>query len=115
LFSKVASDLGRRSVPGLHCSGTSLFVANNRLSGYAGSAIWIEGVTVINNIISGTDAGIGVSNTEGGYAPISMNMIAGARHGGIRALDGDTLIGKDLTKGGTEAFRDLAIAANVSV
>jgi hypothetical protein len=127
---------------GLYCSGTSLFVANNRLSVCAGSAIWIEGdgmvtgnlvsgggrfglriggnsrlgtVTVINNMISGTDTGIGVSSAEGGYALISMNMIAGARNGGIRALDGDTLIGKDLTKGGSEAFRNLAIAANVSV
>jgi hypothetical protein len=70
---KVASDLGRRSGTGLHCCGTSLFVAKNRLSGRAGSAIWIEGVTVINNMISGTDAGIGVSNAEGGYALISMN------------------------------------------
>jgi len=30
-------------------------------------------------------------------------------------LRGDELVGKDLTKGGSEAFRNLAIAANVSI
>jgi hypothetical protein len=127
---------------GFFCGGLGLFVANNRVSSCAKSGIWIEGdgmvtnnlvagkgqfglrlggprklgtMTVINNMIGGTTVGIGVSNAEEGYAFIAMNMIAGAKNGGIRALNGDELTGKDLTRGGSEAFRNLVIAANVSV
>jgi Pectate lyase superfamily protein len=127
---------------GLVCSGTGLFIAANRAAACAGSAIWVEGdgmvtnnmiagqgqfglrlgtdarlgtLTVINNRIEGTNVGIGVSNSDKGYAFITMNMIAGAKEGGIRALSGEKLIGRDLTQGGSEAFRNLAIAANVSI
>src|SRR5208337_4089214 len=44
-----------------------------------------------NNKIEGTAAGIGVSNSDVGYAFIAMNMISGAKKGGIRALMGDEL------------------------
>lgn len=117
---------------GLVCGGTGLFIAANRASFCAGSAIWVEGdgmvtnnmisgsgrfglrlggenrlgtLTIINNMISGPAAGIAVSNSDNGYALIAMNMISGAAKGGIRALNGGDLIGKDLTKGGSEAFR----------
>ncbi len=127
---------------GLVCSGTGLLVTGNRASACAKSAIWVEGdgmvtgnliggpgqfglrlggalrlgtMTVINNLIAGTEAGIGVTSSDAGYALIAMNMITGAKNGGIRALDGDAIIGKDLTRGGSEAFRALAIAANVSI
>ena len=56
-----------------------------------------------------------MSSVDAGYAFIAMNMITGAKNGGIRALSGDQLIGKDLTRGGSEAFRALGIAANVSL
>jgi Right handed beta helix region len=127
---------------GLFCSGAGLFVARNRVASCAKSAIWVDGdgmvtnniisgegqfglrlggprrlgtMTVINNLIGGTAVGIGVSNASDGYAFIAMNMITGAKKGGIRALNGEDLTGKDLTQGGSEAFRNLAIAANVSV
>ncbi|MFT4078119.1 glycosyl hydrolase family 28-related protein [Rhodomicrobium sp.] len=127
---------------GLYCGGSGLLVTGNRASSCAKAAIWVEGdglvtnnlvsgrgrfglrignawrlgtVSVIANSIDGTSVGIGVSSAEQGYAMITMNLIAGAREGGIRALDGETMIGKDLTRGGSEAFRNLAIAANVSM
>ena len=127
---------------GIVCAGTGFFVAGNRAAACAKSAIWAEGdgmvtanlvsgpgqfglrlggagrlgtITVMNNRIEGTAVGIGVSGAGGGYALISMNMIAGAKKGGIRALIGDELTGHDLTQGGSEAFRNLAIAANVAI
>ncbi len=127
---------------GLVCSGTGLLVTGNRASGCARAAIWVEGdglitnnliggggqfglrlgsawrlgtMSVVSNYIDGAQVGIGVSSSEIGYAFIAMNMITGAKNGGIRALSGDELIGKDLTRGGSEAFRNFAIAANVSL
>ncbi len=127
---------------GIVCTGTGLFIAGNRAASCAKAAIHAGGggmvtnnlvngpgqfglrlggpsllgtLTVMNNRIEGTAVGIGVSNSDKGYALIAMNMIAGTRNGGIRALNGDELTGKDLTHGGSEAFRNLAIAANVSL
>jgi len=127
---------------GLVCSGSGLLVTGNRASACARAAIWVEGdglvsnnlisgggqfglrlgsawrhgtMSVINNYIDGPEVGIGVSSSDAGYAFIAMNMITGAKNGGIRALSGDQLIGKDLTRGGSEAFRALGIAANVSL
>ena len=127
---------------GLVCSGSGLLVTGNRASDCARAAIWVEGdgmvtanliggvgqfglrlgsawrlgtMTVINNRIDGPEVGIAASASDVGYALIAMNMIAGAKNGGIRALNGEELIGKDLTRGGSEAFRNLAIAANVSL
>jgi len=127
---------------GFVCSGSGLIIAGNRAAACSQAAIWVEGdgmatsnlisgpgrfglrigganrlgkLSVVNNVISGTQTGIAVSNSDAGYALIAMNMITGAAQGGIRALNGDELTGKDLTKGGSEAFRNLAIAANVSV
>jgi hypothetical protein len=127
---------------GIVCSGTGLLVTGNRAQACAKAAIWVEGdgmvtnniisgpgqfglrlgsaarlgtVTVMNNRIEGTATGIGASSSENGYALIAMNMIAGTKNGGIRALIGEELAGHDLTRGGSEAFRNLAIAANVSL
>ena len=127
---------------GLVCSGSGLLVTGNRASACARSAIWIDGdglvsnnliggagqfglrlgsawrlgtMSVVNNYIDGPEVGIGVSASDVGYAFIAMNMITGAKNGGIRALSGDELIGKDLTRGGSEAFRAMGIAANVSL
>ncbi len=127
---------------GIVCTGAGLFLTGNRASSCAGAAIWVEGdglitnnlisgpgrfglrlggawrlgtMTVLGNRIEGVEVGIGVSSSDAGYAFIAMNMIAGAKGGGIRALSGDALVGKDLTRGGSEAFRALAIAANVAI
>jgi hypothetical protein len=127
---------------GFFCGGSALFIAGNRVSGCKGCGIRVEGdamvtqnmiegagrfglrlgapdrlgnVSAINNMITNAGVGIGVSNADGGYAFISMNMIVGAKGGGIRALHGDAVTGPDLTKSSAESFRNLAIAANVSV
>ncbi len=127
---------------GLVCSGSGLLVTGNRATACARAAIWVEGdamvtgnviggegqfglrlgsawrlgtMTVVNNMIDGPEVGIAASASDAGYAFIAMNMITGAKNGGIRALNGNELIGKDLTRGGSEAFRNLAIAANVSL
>jgi len=127
---------------GIVCAGAGLLIAGNRVSSCAKAALWVEGdgmvtgnlvsgpgqfglrlggparlgtLTVMNNRIEGTAVGIGASISDKGYALIAMNLIAGASKGGIRALMGDELTGKDLTRGGSEAFRNLGIAANVSI
>lgn len=127
---------------GIVCAGTGLFIAGNRAASCAKAAIWAEGdgmvtnnlvsgpgqfglrlggatrlgtMTVMNNRIEGAAVGIGVSNADVGYAFVAMNMIIGARNGGIRAFMGEELVGKDLTHGGSEAFRNLGVAANVTL
>ncbi|MGO9486429.1 MAG: glycosyl hydrolase family 28-related protein [Rhodomicrobium sp.] len=127
---------------GIVCVGTGLYIAGNRAASCAKAAIsaggdgivtnnlvtgpgqfglrlggptWLGTLTVMNNRIEGTAVGIGVSNADKGYALIAMNMIIGAKNGGIRAFMGEELIGKDLTHGGSEAFRNLAVLANVSL
>jgi hypothetical protein len=127
---------------GLSCAGSGMLVSGVRVAACAGSGIRFEGdgmvtgnlvggcrfgfrlggseklgtFSAVNNMIRGADIGIAVSNAPDGYALITMNMIVGARDGGIRALDGDALIGEDLIKNfSSDSFRYLAIAANVSV
>jgi hypothetical protein len=127
---------------GFVCTGTGLFIAGNRAASCAKAAILAGGdgmvtnnlvngpgqfglrlggptrlgtLTVMNNRIEGTSVGIAASNSADGHALIAMNMIAGTKNGGIRALNGEELTGKDLTHGGSEAFRNLVIAANVSL
>ena len=127
---------------GLVCGGTGLLVTGNRAASCAGAAIWVEGdgmvtnnlisgpgqfglrlgghkrlgtLTVMNNRIEGTAVGIAASAASDGYAFIAMNMIAKATKGGIRALLGEELSSRDLTRGGSEAFRNLGIAANVAI
>jgi hypothetical protein len=127
---------------GFVCSGSGILVSGNRAASCARAAIWVEGdgmvtgnlvsgqgqfglrlgsgsrlgnLTVMNNRIDGPAVGIAASSSEKGYALISMNLIVGAQKGAIRALIGEELAGRDLTHGGSEAFRNLAIAANVSI
>ncbi len=127
---------------GFVCAGRGLFVGTVRAQGCGGAAIWVEGdgmvtgntvsgpglyglrlggsnrlgtLTVINNRIEGPSVGIAASNSPDGHALIVMNMILGAKLGGVRALNGDTLTGKDLTRGGSEAFPALTVGANVSL
>ena len=44
-----------------------------------------------------------------------QNRLTNDHSVGIRAFSGDELIGHDLTHGGSEAFRNLGVAANVSI
>jgi hypothetical protein len=127
---------------GFSCAGTGIQIAGNRFSACAKAAIEVSGqgmvtgnlvsgpgqigirlagpvprgtVSVVNNRIEGTGVGIAASDPDFTYAFIAMNMILGARNGGIRALNGEEFIGKDLVRGGSEAFRNLAIVVNVAL
>jgi hypothetical protein len=127
---------------GIVCSGTGLFITGNRAASCAKAAIWASGdgmvtnnfvsgpgqfglrigtpawlgtPTVMNNRIEGTAVGIAASDSDKGHAVIAMNMILRTKNGGIRALNGEELTGRDLTHNGSEAFRNLAIAANISL
>ena len=127
---------------GIVCTGTGLFIAGNRAASCAKAAIWASGdgmvtnnlvsgpgqfglrigspawlgtLTVMNNRIEGAAVGIAASDSDKGYAVIAMNMILRTKNGGIRALNGEELTGRDLTHNGSEAFRNLAIAANISL
>jgi hypothetical protein len=127
---------------GFSCAGSGIYIAGNRLSACAKAAIEVSGqgivtnnliggpgqmgirlagpaphgtISVVNNRIEGAAVGIAASDADFTYAFIAMNMILGAKNGGIRALNGEELIGKDLVHGGSEAFRNLAIVVNVSL
>jgi hypothetical protein len=127
---------------GFMCVGAGIYIAGNRATSCARAAIEMGGqgvvtanfisgpgqagirlggpaqkgtVSVINNRIEGAGVGIAASDASFAYALIAMNMILGAKNGGIRALNGEELIGKDLSHGGSEAFRNLAIVVNVSL
>jgi hypothetical protein len=45
---------------------------------------------------------------------ITDNLITGAKDGAIRALNGAVPIGPDLAKQSAEAYRNLAVYANVA-
>lgn len=77
---------------------------------------YMRQVTANNNLIRQTQIGIGVStHPKAGYALISTNMIIDAKKGGIRAMDQNKPLGKDLTKNSAEPFLNLAIYGNVSL
>jgi hypothetical protein len=72
-------------------------------------------VSVTDNLIRNTHIGIGVSTAPGaGTALITDNLITGAKDGAIRTMDGPRPIGPDLAQGSAEAYRNLAVYANVA-
>jgi uncharacterized secreted repeat protein (TIGR03808 family) len=76
---------------------------------------YLRDVSVTDNLIRNSHIGIGVSTSSGaGTALITDNMIVGAKDGAIRAMEGANPVGPDLTKASAEAYRNLAIYANVS-
>ncbi len=79
-----------------------------------GSETAAGGIAATHNHISGCTIGIGCTGV-GEYVFVSLNMITGARNGAIRALIDGKPSGPDLTQGSAEAFRNLAIAGNVSL
>jgi len=57
----------------------------------------------------------GVSiDPSAGTALITNNLITGAKDGAIRAMNGPTPVGPDLANASAEAYRNLAVYANVS-
>jgi uncharacterized secreted repeat protein (TIGR03808 family) len=80
-----------------------------------GLGSYLRDVSVTDNLIRDSHIGIGVSTAaSAGTALITDNLITGAKDGAIRAMDGDTPVGPDLTKASAEAYRNLAIYANVA-
>ncbi len=76
---------------------------------------YLRDVSVTDNLIRDSHIGIGVSTAaSAGTALITDNLITGAKDGAIRAMDGATPIGPDLTQASAEAYRNLAIYANVA-
>jgi hypothetical protein len=65
-----------------------------------------------SNLIRDCRIGIGVSSS-GDDIMASLNMIAGAKEGAIRAFDGDRLVGPDLARQSAEAYLNLMVAGNV--
>jgi hypothetical protein len=65
-----------------------------------------------SNLIRDCRIGIAVSSS-GDDIMASLNMIAGAKEGAIRAFDGDKLVGPDLARQSAEAYLNLMVAGNV--
>jgi uncharacterized secreted repeat protein (TIGR03808 family) len=76
---------------------------------------YLRDVSVTDNLIRQAHIGIGVStDPSAGTALITNNLIAGAKDGAIRAMSGPTPVGPDLAEKGADAYRNLAVYANVA-
>jgi len=76
---------------------------------------YLRDVSVTDNLIRNAHIGIGVStDPSAGTALITNNLITGAKDGAIRAMSGPTAIGPDLAQASAEAYRNLAVYANVA-
>jgi uncharacterized secreted repeat protein (TIGR03808 family) len=81
----------------------------------AGWFNYLRDVSVTDNLIRNAHIGIGVSaDTSAGTALITNNLIAGAKDGAIRAMNGPTPIGPDLAKESAAGYRNLAVYSNVA-
>jgi uncharacterized secreted repeat protein (TIGR03808 family) len=96
-------------------------VSNNVIEGAPSYGIlvgwgnYLRDVSVTDNVIRKAHIGIGVSvSPAAGTALITDNLIDGAKDGAIRAMKGPTPIGPDLAKDSAEAYRNLAVYANVA-
>ena len=75
---------------------------------------YLRDVNVTDNVIRKAHIGIGVSvSPQAGTALITDNLIDGAKDGAIRAMKGPTPVGPDLSRESAEAYRNLAVYANV--
>jgi uncharacterized secreted repeat protein (TIGR03808 family) len=76
---------------------------------------YLRDVNVTDNLIRNAHIGIGVStDPAAGAALITGNLISGAKDGAIRAMSGATPVGPDLVKESPEAYRNLAVHANIA-
>src|SRR5680860_1020274 len=76
---------------------------------------YLRDVSVTDNVIRKAHIGIGVSvSPAAGTALITDNLIDGAKDGAIRAMKGPTPTGPDLARDSAEAYRNVAIYANVA-
>jgi uncharacterized secreted repeat protein (TIGR03808 family) len=75
----------------------------------------LRDVSVTDNLIRNAHIGIGVStDPAAGTALITNNLITGAKDGAIRAMSGPTPAGPDLAQASAQAYRNLAVYANVA-
>jgi uncharacterized secreted repeat protein (TIGR03808 family) len=82
---------------------------------FAGWREYLRNVTVTDNIVRKSHIGIAVSvDPSAGSALITDNLIDGAKDGAIRAMNGPTPVGPDLARESAEAYRNLAVYANVA-
>jgi len=66
-------------------------------------------------VIRKAHIGIGVAvSASAGTALITDNLISEAKDGAIRAMKGPMPVGPDLAKASSEAYRNLAVYANVA-
>ena len=77
-----------------------------------GSAKGSGHILAQSNLLRDCRIGIGVS-ASGDDIMASLNMIAGAKDGAVRAFDGDRLVGPDLARQSAEAYLNLMVAGNV--
>ncbi|MEJ2125653.1 MAG: TIGR03808 family TAT-translocated repetitive protein [Alphaproteobacteria bacterium] len=74
----------------------------------------LRDVSVTNNIVREAGVGIGISSSIfAGRALISGNLIAGARQGGIRTLNGDKPIGLELTSNKAAPPSNIELSSNL--
>lgn len=64
------------------------------------------------NLMRECSVGIGVASS-GEMIFATLNLINAPRDGGVRAFDGDKLLGPDLTRQSAEAYLNLTVAGNV--
>ena len=81
----------------------------------AGWSSYLRDVSITDNLIRNAHIGIGISiDPSAGTALIANNLITGTKDGAIRAMKGPTPVGPDLAKERAEAYRNLAVYANVA-
>jgi hypothetical protein len=70
-------------------------------------------VVAQGNILRACRIGIGVASS-GDDIMASLNFVAGAKDGAIRAFDGERLVGPDLVRQSAESYLNLMVAGNVA-
>lgn len=97
-------------------------VSGNLVEGAPGGGImvgwakYLRDVNVTGNLVREARIGIGISALpDAGYAYVTNNMLSVTAEGGIRAMDHDKLLGPDLAKTSSEAYRNMAVFGNVSL
>jgi len=80
-----------------------------------GWGTYLRDVSVTDNVIRNAHIGIGVAvSSSAGTALITDNLITDAKDGAIRAMKGPTPVGPDLARESAEAYRNLAVYANLA-
>ncbi len=103
---------------GIAADGTGIVTGNmvtasGRFGLKLGSAGGQGQIMAQGNVLRGCRIGIGVASS-GDDIMASLNFIASARDGAIRAFDGERLVGPDLVRQSAESYLNLMVAGNVA-